>query len=110
MKKQLFLILLAVLPLLVGPSFVALAQQSRIKVQGRVTDSKGEALPGAMVIVDGTQNGAMTDAEGRYSLSNVSPKATITASLMGYEDQTTRVDGRTTVDFSLKDDALATMP
>ncbi len=106
MKKQLFLILLAVLPLLAGPSFGALAQQSRIKVQGRVTDSKGEALPGAMVIVDGTQNGAMTDAEGRYSLSNVSPKATITASLMGYEDQTTRVDGRTTVDFSLKDDAL----
>ena len=106
MKKQLFLILLAVLSLLAGPSYGALAQQTRIKVQGRVTDSKGEALPGAMVIVDGTQNGAMTDTEGRYSLSNVSPKATITASLMGYEDKTVKVDGRTTVDFSLADDTL----
>ena len=105
MRNKLILTLLSMSILLAftGPGVLA---QTRIKVQGVVTDSKGEALPGAMVIVDGTQNGAMTDANGHYSLSNVSPKATLTASLLGYEDQTAMVDGRSKVDFSLKDDTL----
>ena len=103
MKKHLFTILLAALALAVS---LPVGAQNRIRVQGRVTDSKGEPLPGAMVIVKGTQNGSMTDVDGAYSLSNVSPNATITANLMGYEELSVKVEGRTTIDFALKDDNL----
>ncbi|MBO4742411.1 MAG: TonB-dependent receptor [Bacteroidales bacterium] len=80
--------------------------QSRIRVQGTVVDTKGEAVIGAMVIVKGTQNGAMTDTDGHYTLNSVPSNATLTVSLIGYEEQSAAVDGRTTIDFTLKDDNL----
>lgn len=37
-------------------------------IRGKVTDSNGEALPGADVFVDGTTNGAVTDLDGNYTI------------------------------------------
>lgn len=84
----------------------AIAQNRTLKVQGVVSDAKGEALVGAMVYVKGTTNGSMTDATGHYSINNVGASATIVASLMGYEEQEAAVSGRSKIDFVLKDDAL----
>src|SRR5690606_16977327 len=39
------------------------------EVSGRVTDQKGDPLPGVTVSVPGTAIGTATDLEGRYSLS-----------------------------------------
>ena len=39
-----------------------------ITVQGAVTDSKGEGLPGVNVILKGSSRGTVTDAQGRFSL------------------------------------------
>ena len=75
-----------------------------IRVQGTVTDSKGEPLAGAMVYVQGSSNGSMTGSNGRYSLGGVPAKATLVASMMGYEEQSVAVDGRTAIDFVLRDD------
>ena len=48
---------------------LALNQQKKeIKITGRVTDEKGEALPGVTVIVKGTQLGTATGMDGKYSL------------------------------------------
>ena len=85
MRKQLLLTLLAMSLLLTFSGFGAFAQ-NRLKVQGVVTDTKGEAVAGAMVLVKGTQNGAMTDASGRYILSGVASNATLVASILGYEE------------------------
>jgi len=81
----------------------ALAQN--LRVQGTVTDTKGEALVGAMVYVQGTSNGSMTGNDGRYSLSGVPSKASLVISMMGYEELTVPVDGRTSIDVQLRDDA-----
>ena len=105
MKIKHFLMLFAAATLLLFQGIGAFAQ-TRLKVEGRVVDSKGEPIVGAMVIVAGTQNGAMTGPDGRYSLSGVSPNASVTASLMGYEEATEPVNGRTSIDFTLKDDNL----
>ena len=105
MRKQLLLTLLAMSLLLTFSGFGAFAQ-NRLKVQGVVTDTKGEAVAGAMVLVKGTQNGAMTDASGRYILNGVASNATLVASILGYEEQSVGVDGRTAIDFVLKDDNL----
>lgn len=51
----------------------AFAQQ--LTVKGVVTDSKGETVIGASVLVEGTTNGSITDLDGAFEISNVSPKA-----------------------------------
>ena len=101
-----FLMLLSAFTITALTTFDATAQ-SRVRVQGTVKDANGEPLVGAMVIVNGTQNGAMTDPMGSYSLNNVASGATLTASLMGYEDQSVKLaSGQTTVDFILKEDQM----
>jgi TonB-linked SusC/RagA family outer membrane protein len=50
-------------------AFVAVIAQGQ-QVTGQVTDSEtGEGLPGATVLIKGTTNGAITDIEGKYSIS-----------------------------------------
>jgi len=41
---------------------------SQIRVSGKITDEKGEALIGVNVLVKNTNNGALSDLEGKYSL------------------------------------------
>src|SRR4030043_1193817 len=38
-------------------------------VAGRITDEKGQALPGVNIVEKGTTNGAISDADGRYTLN-----------------------------------------
>ena len=38
-------------------------------ITGKVTDSRGEALPGVNVLVKGTGRGTSTDANGRFGIS-----------------------------------------
>src|SRR3569833_1315633 len=58
-----------------------------IKVQGTVSDEKGLPLPGVSVKVKGTSVGAITDANGKYSLANVDGSATLVFSFIGYNTQ-----------------------
>jgi TonB-linked SusC/RagA family outer membrane protein len=102
-RSKSFLMLLAAGLLLCLAGLPALAQN--LRVQGTVTDTKGEALVGAMVYVQGTSNGSMTGNDGRYSLTGVPAKASLVISMMGYEELTVPVDGRTSIDVQLRDDA-----
>ena len=103
MRAKSVLMLLATSLLLCLASLPGRAQN--LRVQGTVTDSKGEPLAGAMVYVQGSSNGSMTGTNGRYSLNGVPAKATLVASMMGYEEQSVAVDGRTAIDFVLRDDS-----
>lgn len=72
----------------------------------RVKDSMGP-VAGASVVVNGTTNGAYTDADGNASLSGVGAQATITISCIGYENQTVSINGRAIIDVVLKEDTQA---
>lgn len=95
--------------LMAGP---AVAQQGGA-VQGVVTDSlSGETLPGVNVVVEGTQAGAATDANGQYTITGVeSGTHTLRATFIGYTAKTKQVEvtaGETTnVDFNLTESAVA---
>lgn len=60
-------------------------------MNGKVTDGKGESLPGASVLAveisTGSQYGTITDAKGFYRLPNMNPGGPykLTISYMGYE-------------------------
>ena len=102
-RSKSFLMLLAAGLLLCLAGLPAPAQN--LRVQGSVTDTQGEPLVGAMVYVQGTSNGSMTGADGRYTLAGVPSKGTLVVNMMGYEELSVPVDGRTSIDFQLRDDA-----
>lgn len=72
-----------------------------IEVTGKVTDEKGNPVPGATVIVHGTTVGTATDANGRYKI-NVKPDDVLDVSFIGYKTEQIAVKGNTTVNVSLK--------
>lgn len=82
-------------------SFCALAQST---VSGTVTSSdNNEALPGASVLLKGTNTGTVTDANGRYSIS-APPNGTLVLSSVSYESQEIPVNNRNTIDITLTPD------
>lgn len=56
------------------------------RVSGTVLDSNGQALPGATVVVVGTNQGAQTDFDGKFTL-NISQGQEIDFSYIGYKTQ-----------------------
>ncbi len=95
MKKHILFLCFALM------GIVAWAQTT---VRGTVTSqSDGEPVIGASVLVKGTTNGTMTDIDGNFTLNNVPSNATITFSAVGYEKQAVAVNGRQTIDVVLKD-------
>ncbi|RYY13112.1 MAG: SusC/RagA family TonB-linked outer membrane protein, partial [Cytophagaceae bacterium] len=76
-----------------------------VPVSGRVTDSKGEGIPGVTVLVRGTTIGATTDATGKFSL-NAPEGSTLVFSSVGYTAQDVPLTGATTgLAISLKESA-----
>ncbi len=77
-----------------------------ITVSGTVTDSQtGKPLAGANIIVDDTELGAAADSDGNYTIENVETGASVTASVIGYEDQQLYADSET-LDFQLSSIAI----
>jgi len=70
----------------------AFAQQ-RVKAQGRVVDETGAPVPGAAVVeVGSASNGAVTGAEGEFTLQ-VPVGAQLEVSCIGYANQTVKFSG-----------------
>ena len=74
-------------------------------VNGTVTDDSGQPLPGANVIVIGTSTGAITDFDGKYTLTfNQEPPFSIQVSSVGFESVTKEVTSNNqTIDIILKE-------
>lgn len=81
----------------------AFAQQ---QVSGTVRDAKGEPVIGAGIVVEGTQNGVVTDIDGRWTLS-VPSNSTLVASCIGYTDVKVKVSaGQSVYDITLEESSL----
>ena len=58
------------------------------KVSGTVTDTEGEPVIGATVLVTGSANvGTITDVDGKFELSVPSSASTLTVSFIGMQKQ-----------------------
>jgi len=77
---------------------------SQITVSGTISDAGG-AIPGVNVIVKGTSNGAVSDFDGKYSLDNVAEDATLVFSFVGFKTKEVAVNGQSTVNVTLEEDA-----
>jgi TonB-linked SusC/RagA family outer membrane protein len=77
--------------------------QTATTISGVVSDTNGP-LAGATVIVNGTNNVAITGANGDFSLPNVASNAVFTVSLIGYTSQEVSVNGRVNFPITLAQD------
>jgi len=75
------------------------------EVSGNVSDANGP-LPGASVVEKGTTNGTQTDFDGNFTIT-VSENATLVISYIGYSTTEEAVNGRSTVNVTLAEDAQA---
>jgi TonB-linked SusC/RagA family outer membrane protein len=80
---------------------VAMAQN--ITVKGEVKDQQGLPLPGVSVKVKGTNQGAMTNSNGAYTLS-APADATLTFSFIGFKTIEQAIGGKTSLNVTLSDD------
>src|SRR5680860_313138 len=73
-------------------------------VTGTVTTSgDGMTLPGVNVIIKGTNQGTVTDMDGKYAI-NVSEAATLLFSSVGFASKEVVVGNQTQINISLQDD------
>ena len=79
--------------------------QQQISISGTISDAgSGAALPGVNVVVKGTSNGAISDANGKYSVTTSDKNATLVFSFIGYVSQQVALAGKTVVDVALQAD------
>lgn len=97
MRPRRLLLIALLLPLSVFTAFAAHL------VQGKVTDSQGEPIPGASVFVSGTRNGVITDFNGLYSIEAPSD-GVLEFSFLGMKTKTVSIEGRQTINVTLEDD------
>lgn len=64
MKTKLFSIVLLLMFFVVGTAFA-----QNVNITGTVTDEGGDPLIGVTILVKGTTSGALTDLDGKYSIS-----------------------------------------
>ena len=83
---------------------LTLLAQEMLKVQGTVTDASGEPLIGVNVRTSSSKAGAVTDMDGNYTIE-VSPKATLVFSYVGFGSLTEAVKGRKKINVTMKEDA-----
>ena len=87
-------------------SFFTITAQN-VVIKGVVTSSEdGMSLPGASVLVFGTNNGTSTDLDGQFTINNVDKNATLVFTFTGYESQSVKLNGQTTLKISLKAESL----
>jgi len=94
MKSKLFTFMLALFA--TGAALFA-----QVRVTGVVKDDTGYGVIGASVMEKGTQNGAVTDLDGKYEI-RVKAGATLVFSSIGYSTQEIAVGNRSVIDVLLE--------
>jgi len=80
--------------------------QQQSKVSGVILDENGDPIIGANVVVKGTTRGVITDIDGAFTI-DVAPNETLQISYVGFLPQEIALNGRTSLNIQLKEDAQA---
>jgi len=70
-----------------------------------VSKSDGLGLPGATIMIKGTQQSAVTDMDGKFSITVTDPNAVLVISFMGFKTQEIPLAGQSTISVTMEEDA-----
>lgn len=74
------------------------------KIQGTVTDTKGQPLPGVTIKIKGVANsGTVTNLDGKYTINVPDGKAILVFTYVGFDSHEEPVNNRATIDVKLSD-------
>ncbi|HLZ15681.1 MAG TPA: carboxypeptidase-like regulatory domain-containing protein, partial [Cyclobacteriaceae bacterium] len=74
-------------------------------ISGKITSAEDNGpMPGVNVIIKGTANGTVTDADGNYKIGVASSDDVVVFSFVGFASQELQVGDKTTVDIVLAPD------
>ncbi|MDK2841984.1 MAG: hypothetical protein PWQ17_1489 [Anaerophaga sp.] len=91
-----------VLFLLIGLCF-SIASFAQVQVNGSVTDTQGEPVPGVTVLEQGTQNGVITDVDGNYNIEVTGEESVLVFSFVGMETQEIVVDDQREINVVMQE-------
>ncbi|MCF2443925.1 TonB-dependent receptor [Dyadobacter sp. CY345] len=77
------------------------SRPSDLVVKGKVTDEKGEVLPGVSILIKGSSKGTVSDHDGNYSIEIVQPNSLLVFSFIGYETKEVAVNNQTALNVRL---------
>ena len=90
-----------ILAVLFSPSL----QAQSLEIKGKVTDTNQEPLIGATILVQGTEQGTITDINGNFQLKT-DPKATLIVSYTGFSSKIILVGNQTVWNIMLEPEDL----
>lgn len=105
-RKKMYFGLIFLLSLVVF-SFSDVYAQEKTNISGKVLDSRGEALIGALVVVKDSSKGTSTDVNGDYTLEGVSKGDILVFRLVGFVPQEKKVDIESTINVILLESELS---
>ncbi len=73
-------------------------------ITGKVTDSANNPLPGANIVIKGTNQGTVSDVNGDFTLGIPEGKAILVVSYPGYVTREVRVDNQNHISIALNED------
>ncbi len=88
----------------VNPAIESFQQQKTIS--GKVTDTSGQPLPGVTVIEKGTTLGTITNADGEYSIANITPDAILQFSFVGMKAQEVVIGNKTRIEVRMEEETI----
>ncbi len=94
------------------PTYSSMAVSSRsdrtrrfdVTITGKVFDENGNGFPGVNILVKGTSTGAVTNANGEYTISVPDGNAVLVFSFVGYVSEEVAVQNRSVVDVTMRVD------
>lgn len=98
MKRTLLLVCLCL------STFGTLAAQDYL-LHGVVIDTKKAPMIGVAVVVEGSNQGTVTDIDGKFNL-NVNSESKLNLSFIGYKDMVVAVNNKTDINIVMEEDAV----
>jgi len=73
-------------------------------VNGTVTDSRNQPLPGVTIVLKGTTQGVVTDLNGNYTFSDIPLNSTLQFSFIGMKTIEIQIGNQTTINVAMEDE------
>ncbi|WP_345952345.1 TonB-dependent receptor [Mucilaginibacter sp. PAMB04168] len=80
---------------------------AEIPVSGRITDEKGDPVPGVTINIKGSTKGTVSDPDGKYQLTVLTGNETLVFKFVGYKTQEISLDTRRQLNVSLEPDVTS---